>query len=169
MAATIRDDLSFSGCTALMSFLRRYRVGVVVAVLLVTAGGFALFWTRTQQARGATRTRPDPLVGIVAPQRRTIEVKLSFTADILPIKQAALFSKVSGYIRKIYVERGDLVKKGNSSWRSTISSSGPPRSRPRRPSDRRRPGSKWRARPWKGRKRTSRTSGPTSPKRARWP
>jgi hypothetical protein len=35
-------------------------------------------------------------------------VKLSFTADILPIKQAAIFSKVSGYIRKIYVERGDL-------------------------------------------------------------
>src|SRR5499425_1478553 len=112
MAATIRDDLSFSGCPALMSFLRRYRVGVVVAILLVTAGAFALFWTRTQQARGATRTRPDPLVGIVAPQRRTIEVKLSFTADILPIKQAALFSKVSGYIRKIYVERGDLVKEG---------------------------------------------------------
>ena len=112
MAATIRDDLSLSGCTALMDFLRRYRVGVVVAVLLVTAGAFALFWTRTQQARGATRTRPDPLVGIVAPQRRMIEVKLSFTADILPIKQAALFSKVSGYIRKIYVERGDLVKEG---------------------------------------------------------
>src|SRR5262247_68470 len=112
MAATIRDDLSLSGRTALMDFLRRYRVGVVVAVLLVTAGAFALFWTRTQQARGATRTRPDPLVGIVAPQRRMIEVKLSFTADILPIKQAALFSKVSGYIRKIYVERGDLVKEG---------------------------------------------------------
>ena len=41
MAATIRDDLSLSGCTALMDFLRRYRVGVVVAVLLVTAGAFA--------------------------------------------------------------------------------------------------------------------------------
>ena len=112
MAATSRDDLSHSGCTVLMGLLRRYRVGVVIAVLLVSVGGFALFWTRTQQARGATHTRPDPLVGIVAPQRRTIEVKLSFTADILPIKQAALFSKVSGYLRKIYVERGDLVKEG---------------------------------------------------------
>ena len=95
-----------------MDFLRRYRVGVVVAVLLVAAGSFAFFWTRTQQARGATRTRPDPLVSIVSPQRRDIEVKLSFTADILPVKQAAIFSKVSGYIRKIYVERGDLVKEG---------------------------------------------------------
>ncbi len=95
-----------------MHFLRRYRVGVVAAILLVTTGGFALFWTRTQQARGASRTRPDPLVSIVSPQRRDIEVTLSFTADIIPIRQAAIFSKVSGYIRKIYVERGDLVKEG---------------------------------------------------------
>src|SRR6266536_1474702 len=95
-----------------MDFLRRYRVGVVIAVLLVTACGFAVFWTRTQQARGATRARPDALVGIVSPQRRDIEVKLSFTADILPAQQAAIFSKVSGYIRKLHVERGDFVKEG---------------------------------------------------------
>src|SRR5260370_7813735 len=95
-----------------MDFLRRYRVGVVIAVLLVTACGFAVFWTRTQQARGATRARPDALVGIVSPQRRDIEVKLSFTADILPVQQAAIFSKVSGYIRKLHVDRGDFVKEG---------------------------------------------------------
>jgi RND family efflux transporter MFP subunit len=95
-----------------MDFLRRYRVGVVAAVLIVIAGGVALIWSRAQQARGATRTRPDALVGVVAPQRRDIEVKLSFTADILPIQQAAIFSKVSGYIRKIHVDRGDFAKEG---------------------------------------------------------
>src|SRR6266536_3647834 len=95
-----------------MDFLRRYRVGVVIAVLLVTACGFAVFWTRTQQARGATRARPDALVGIVSPQRRDIEVKLSFTADILPAQQAAIFSKVSGYIRRIHVDRGDFAEAG---------------------------------------------------------
>ena len=109
MADHSRDDPPLPGCRVLMAFLRRNRVGVVIAVLLAFVGGFAIFWTRTQQARGATRTRPDPLVGVVAPERRTIEVKLSFTADILPIKQAALFSKVSGYFRKIHVVRGDLV------------------------------------------------------------
>src|SRR6266852_3957782 len=91
-----------------MTLLRRYRVAAVVIVLLVATGGAALFWTKTQQARGATRGRPDPLVGIVSPQRRDIEVKLSFTADILPIQQAAIFSKVSGYIRKLLVEIDDL-------------------------------------------------------------
>src|SRR2546426_11403525 len=95
-----------------MTLLRRYRVAAVVIVVLVATGGAALFWTKTQPARGATRVRPDPLVGVVSPQRRDIEVKLSFTADILPIRQAAIFSKVSGYIRKLYVERGDLVKEG---------------------------------------------------------
>jgi RND family efflux transporter MFP subunit len=48
----------------------------------------------------------------VSPQRRDIEVKLSFTADILPIQQAAIFSKISGYIRKIHIDRGDFVKEG---------------------------------------------------------
>ena len=96
-----------------MTLLRRYRVAAVVIVLLVATGGAALFWTKTQQARGATRGRPDPLVGVISPQRRDIEVKLSFTADILPIQQAAIFSKVSGYIRKIHVDRGDFVKEGH--------------------------------------------------------
>ena len=95
-----------------MTLLRRYRVAAAVIVLLVATGGALLFWTKTQQARGATRGRPDPLVGVVSPQRRDIEVKLSFTADILPIQQAAIFSKVSGYIRKLHVERGDFVKEG---------------------------------------------------------
>src|SRR2546425_11145788 len=95
-----------------MDLLRRYRVGVVAVVLLVVAGGVALIWSRAQQARGATRTRPDALVGVVSPQRRDIEVKLSFTADILAVQQAAIFSKVSGYIRKLHVERGDFVKEG---------------------------------------------------------
>jgi RND family efflux transporter MFP subunit len=95
-----------------MDFLRRHRLGAVVAALLITVGGFALFWSRAQQARGATRARPDALVGIVSPQRRDIEVKLSFTADILPVQQAAIFSKVSGYIRKLHVDRGDFVKQG---------------------------------------------------------
>jgi RND family efflux transporter MFP subunit len=95
-----------------LDLLRRYRVGVIVVALVLTAGGGALFWTRTQQARGATRARPDTLVGIVSPKRGDIEVKLSFTADILPVQQAAIFSKVSGYIRKLHVDRGDFVKEG---------------------------------------------------------
>ncbi len=41
-----------------------------------------------------------------------MEIKLAFTADILAAQQAAIFSKVSGYIRRIHAERGDFVKTG---------------------------------------------------------
>jgi len=95
-----------------MDFLRRYRVALVLCLLLVGLGGAVWYWTRARTASAVTRGRPDPVVGVVSPQRRDIEVKLSFTADILANKQAAIFSKVSGYIRKIYVERGDFVKEG---------------------------------------------------------
>src|SRR3977135_1214803 len=95
-----------------MDFLRRYRVALVLCLLLVGRGGAGWYWTRARTASAVTRGRPDPLVGVVSPQRRDIEVKLSFTADILPIQQAAIFSKVSGYIRKLHVDRGVFVKEG---------------------------------------------------------
>ncbi len=44
--------------------------------------------------------------------RRDLDIKLTFTADIVAAQQAAIFSKVSGYIRRIHADRGDFVKAG---------------------------------------------------------
>ena len=95
-----------------MRILRRYRVGLVVLGILVLMGVLIVYRLKDQQARAVTRPRPDVLVGIVAPERRNMEIKLAFTADILPAKQAAIFSKVSGYIRRIHADRGDFAKAG---------------------------------------------------------
>ena len=95
-----------------MRILRRYRVGLVVLGILVLMGVLIMYRLKDQQARAVTRPRPDVLVGIVAPERRNMEIKLAFTADILPAKQAAIFSKVSGYIRRIHADRGDFAKAG---------------------------------------------------------
>src|SRR5262245_17190262 len=95
-----------------MSLLRRYRVRLTVLGLLVVMSLLIIYRLKVQQARAVTRPRPDVLVGIVQPERRTMEIKLAFTADILPAKQAAIFSKVSGYIRPIYADRGDFVTTG---------------------------------------------------------
>jgi len=95
-----------------MQILRRYRVGLVVLGIFVLMGVLIMYRLKDQQARAVTRPRPDVLVGIVAPERRNMEIKLAFTADILPAKQAAIFSKVSGYIRRIHADRGDFVKAG---------------------------------------------------------
>jgi len=95
-----------------MQRLRRYRVTLAMLGLVLLMGLLITYRLKDQQARAVTRPRPDVLVGIVAPERRDMEIKLAFTADILPAKQTAIFSKVSGYIRRIHADRGDFVKAG---------------------------------------------------------
>src|SRR2546426_1086756 len=95
-----------------MQRLRHYRVRLAVLGLLVLMGVLVAYRLKDQQARAVTRPRPDVMVDVVTPERRDMEIKLAFTADILPAQQAAIFSKVSGYIQRIHVDRGDLVKAG---------------------------------------------------------
>ncbi|HSL52557.1 MAG TPA: efflux RND transporter periplasmic adaptor subunit [Candidatus Deferrimicrobiaceae bacterium] len=95
-----------------MRLLKRHRVGLVLLGLLVLIGTLVVYRLKDQQARAVTRARPDVLVGVLSPARRDLDVKLTFTADILAAQQAAIFSKVSGYIRRIHADRGDFVKAG---------------------------------------------------------
>ncbi len=95
-----------------MPLLRRYGVRLGLLGLFVLLGLLVLYRIKDQQARAVTRARSEVLVGTLAPERRDMEVKLAFTADILPAQQAAIFSKVSGYIRRIHADRGDFVKTG---------------------------------------------------------
>ncbi|HSE03998.1 MAG TPA: efflux RND transporter periplasmic adaptor subunit [Methylomirabilota bacterium] len=95
-----------------MRLLKRHRVGLVLLGLLVLIGTLVAYRLKDQQARAVTRTRPEVLVGVLSPTRRDLDVKLTFTADILAAQQAAIFSKVSGYIRRIHADRGDFVKAG---------------------------------------------------------
>jgi membrane fusion protein (multidrug efflux system) len=60
----------------------------------------------------APKKRPPPLVTVAQPEVRDLPITLSYTVDIRPIEQADLQSKVQGYVQKVYVDRGDAVKKG---------------------------------------------------------
>jgi RND family efflux transporter MFP subunit len=95
-----------------MRSLKRYRVGLVLLALLVLMGVLVTARLKDREARAVPRARGDALVGVVTPARRDLEVRLASTADILPAKQAAIFSKVSGYIRRIAADRGELVREG---------------------------------------------------------
>lgn len=95
-----------------MKFLRRYRIGLVLLGLVALVAVLVVYRLKDQQARAVTRARPDVLVGVVTPERRNMEIKLAFTADIVSAQQAAIFSKVSGYIRRLHVDRGDFVQQG---------------------------------------------------------
>ncbi|MBI2524795.1 MAG: efflux RND transporter periplasmic adaptor subunit [Candidatus Rokubacteria bacterium] len=92
--------------------MRRYRVGLALLGLAIILGVLVASRLKDQQARAVQHPRDDALVGVITPARRDLEVKLASTADILPAQQAAIFSKVSGYIRRIHADRGDLVRAG---------------------------------------------------------
>ncbi|ALA57031.1 efflux RND transporter periplasmic adaptor subunit [Nitrospira moscoviensis] len=49
-------------------------------------------------------------VGTVTPLKQDMEVRLTYTADIIPNQVVNLFSRVDGYIAKIHVDKGDFVK-----------------------------------------------------------
>jgi membrane fusion protein (multidrug efflux system) len=49
-------------------------------------------------------------VGTAVPVRQDLDVRLSYTADLIPNQLVNIFSRVDGYIAKIHVDKGDLVK-----------------------------------------------------------
>jgi HlyD family secretion protein len=95
-----------------MTFVRRYRVSLVLLVLLSVVAVLVIGRLRDQQARAVPRQNREIQVGVIKPDRRPLDVTLSFTGDVLPNRQTPIFAKTSGYIRAIYVERGEFVKAG---------------------------------------------------------
>jgi HlyD family secretion protein len=95
-----------------MAFVRRYRVSLVLLVLLGVVAVLVIGRLRDQQARAVPRANREIQVGVVKPTRRPLDVMLSFTGDVYPNRQTPIFAKTSGYIRAIHVERGQFVKAG---------------------------------------------------------
>lgn len=52
------------------------------------------------------------MVRAVVPQFRTLDNTLNLPGNIEAVEQASLYSHITGYLRKIYVDEGDTVKKG---------------------------------------------------------
>jgi len=49
-------------------------------------------------------------VGTVTPLKQDLDIRLEYTADITPNQLVNVFSRVDGYILKIYVDKGDWAK-----------------------------------------------------------
>jgi len=100
--------------------------------LLVVGVGFALlfgagFWvldSNTQPVSQKTAPIGDnspaaakesgsvPEVQVVKPTRRDVAATLRLPATVSPYSQTTLYSKVSGYLKTINVDKGDLVRAG---------------------------------------------------------
>ena len=53
-----------------------------------------------------------PTVSVTLPTVRSVDRSISLPADVEAIEQARLYSHISGYLKKIYVDEGDSVKAG---------------------------------------------------------
>jgi RND family efflux transporter MFP subunit len=53
-----------------------------------------------------------PTVRVVRPALRALDRSISLPGDVEAIEQAKLYSHISGYLKKIYVDEGDTVKAG---------------------------------------------------------
>jgi RND family efflux transporter MFP subunit len=93
---------------------RRGAILVLVAAAILAVALVALHFTGLSSARVDLNqaTAKGPLVQVVeagaAPALRTVTV----LASVTPYQQATLYAKVSGYLSKVLVDKGDAVKTG---------------------------------------------------------
>ena len=89
--------------------IRRHPIvtlGIIVFIAVAALVAFRL----TSGAKTDPRKNRILTVGTMAPIKQDLDVRLTYTADLIPNQLVNVFSRVDGYIAKIYVDKGDLVK-----------------------------------------------------------
>ena len=83
---------------------------ITLGVIIFFAVTALVVFRLSSGAKTDTRKPRVITVATVAPFKRDLDIRLTYTADITPNQAVNLFSRVDGYIAKVYVEKGDLVK-----------------------------------------------------------
>jgi len=93
---------------------RRHWKWVLLSIVIMLAG-LALYrgWGFTQKRTGTQRAaRMEVPVQITPVVRKPLTYSIKVTGDVLPLMQVDLLPKVSGYLERIDVHIGDIVKQG---------------------------------------------------------
>jgi membrane fusion protein (multidrug efflux system) len=93
-----------------MSRFKRHPFLTLVGILVLTLVALVAFRLVSSGAKKDPRKERVVTVGTMMPVRKDLDVHLTYTADIQPYQQVNIFSRVDGYISKIYVDKGDYVK-----------------------------------------------------------
>ena len=80
----------------------------LATVSLVVAAGCSHGEATSETASGTNA----PTVAVVQPQRKEATQSITLPGDLVGFYEAALHSKVTGYLRNIMVDKGDWVKEG---------------------------------------------------------
>jgi RND family efflux transporter MFP subunit len=93
-----------------MTSIRKHPAMTVLFVLILVVMGLVAFRLNSSGAKTDARKPRLIAVGTATPIRQDLDIRLSYTADIQPFQQVNIFSRVDGYIAKLHVDKGDLVK-----------------------------------------------------------
>jgi membrane fusion protein (multidrug efflux system) len=92
-----------------MNPVRQHPVVTLGVILFFAVTALVVFRLSSGAKVDAKKTRIIT-VGTVTPIRQDLDVRLAYTADITPNRLVHIFSRVDGYISKLYVDKGDFVK-----------------------------------------------------------
>jgi RND family efflux transporter MFP subunit len=90
--------------------MTKNRLYISLGVVVVLALALVIYRMMTANAAPDTRRQNIPLVRVELPHRDTVVYRLQFRGDILPIRQATIFSKVGGNLENVYVDMGSSVR-----------------------------------------------------------
>ncbi|MGC8809311.1 MAG: efflux RND transporter periplasmic adaptor subunit [bacterium] len=90
----------------------------IIILIILMLGGLGAF--RAAQVISARKEEPkrrsamaEPLVEVAQATQGLVEEKITRAGDIMPNTQVTVYSKVQGWVDKIFVREGDLVKTGD--------------------------------------------------------
>ena len=94
----------------------RFKRGLVAAACCLAAALFVLYYVRAHHEQVAAANVPTayPTVSVAIAATGTIANRLTVAGIFQPFQEIDVHGKVSGYIRHIYVDIGDRVKKGQT-------------------------------------------------------
>jgi RND family efflux transporter MFP subunit len=92
-----------------MNPLKQHPIVTLGVIIFFAITALVVFRLSSGAKTDARKTRVIT-VATVAPLKQDLDIRLTYTADITPNQSVNLFSRVNGYIAKIYVDKGDLVK-----------------------------------------------------------
>lgn len=83
-----------------------------LVILLIALLGTACSEKKSKEPEAETTLPKTPVVKIITPIQQQPLYKLNVPGELVPYEQVTLFPKIKGFVKRIFVDRGSVVKKG---------------------------------------------------------
>jgi membrane fusion protein (multidrug efflux system) len=92
-----------------MNRIKQHPILTLAVTSVIILIGLVAFRLTSIGAKQDQRKHRVITVGVAAPIRQDLDIRLSYTADIQPYQLVNIFSRVDGHIAKLHVDKGDWV------------------------------------------------------------